>query len=83
MILLRFLVLLFNAAIITFLVYEMIQVIRQPMEKTKKRLILIGGVLLLLSPMAAFMRFIPFSFQYFIIYPIAISLYLYLIKRVQ
>lgn len=82
MILLRFLVLVFNAAIITFLVYEMFRVAKMPMDATKKRLIIIGGILLLLSPLAAFMRFIPFTFQYFIIYPIALSLYIYLIKRV-
>jgi hypothetical protein len=81
MILLRFLILAFNAGIIAFLIYEMIRVAREPIDKRKKTLVLIGGVLLLLAPLAMFIRFIPFSFQYLIIYPLAISLFIYLTKR--
>jgi hypothetical protein len=81
MILLRFLILALNAGIITFLIYEMIRVAREPMDKSKKALVLIGGVLLLLAPLAMFIRFIPVSSQYLVIYPLAISLFIYLIKR--
>ena len=81
MILLRFFILAFNAGIITFLIYEMIRVAKEPIDKRKKALVLIGGVILLLAPMAMFMRFIPFSLQYLIIYPLAISLFIYLIRR--
>lgn len=81
MILLRFLVLLFNVVVITFLIFEMIRIGREPMEKGRKRLIMIGGILLLISPLAMFLRFIPATLQYFLIYPVALSLYIYLIRR--
>lgn len=81
MILLRFFALVFNVAVITFLIYELIRVGREPMERWRKRLIIIGGILLLLSPLAMFLRFIPASPQHLLIYPVAISLFIYLIRK--
>jgi hypothetical protein len=81
MALLRFLLLLFNAAIVTFLIYEMIRVARAPVERMKKIIIIVGGCLLLLAPFGMFLRFFAPTFQYFIIYPVAISLFIYLTKR--
>jgi hypothetical protein len=81
MIVLRFLLIAFNVAVVTFLIYRMTMVIQQPMEKSKKALILVGGIMLLLAPLGIFMKiFIP-TFQYFIIYPVAIALFLYLTKQ--
>lgn len=77
----RFLLLLFNAAVVTFLIYEMIRVARQPMERSKKILIMVGGIVLLLAPFGMFLRFFAPTMQYFIIYPVAISLFIYLTKR--
>jgi hypothetical protein len=81
MALLRILLLVFNVAVVTFLIYEMIRVARVPMEKSKKTLIMVGGCLLLLAPFGMFLRFFAPTIQYFFIYPVAISLFLYLTKR--
>jgi hypothetical protein len=81
MIFIRFLVLVFNVAVITFLIYELIRVAKEPMERWRKRLIISGGILLLISPLAMFLRFIPASPQYLLIYPVAISLFIYLIRK--
>lgn len=81
MVVLRFLLMVFNVAVVTFLVYRLLIVGNQPMEKSKKILIVIGGVLLLLAPLGMFMGLFLPTFQYFIIYPVAISLFLYLTKQ--
>jgi amino acid transporter len=81
MIVLRFLLIAFNVAVVTFLIYRMTMVIRQPMEKSKKALILVGGIMLLLAPLGIFMNIFVPTFQYFIIYPVAIALFLYLTKQ--
>jgi hypothetical protein len=81
MILLRFLLIAFNVAVIGFLIYEMVDVFQRPVEKTKKRVILIGGTLLLLAPLGMFFRFFAPTPQYFVIYPVAIGMFLYLTKR--
>ena len=83
MILLRFLLVAFNVAIIGFLIYRMIDVIKRPMEKTRKRMILIGGTILLLAPLGIFFRFFAATPQYFIVYPVAIFMFLYLTKQLS
>ena len=81
MILLRFLLVVFNVAVATFLIYRMLAVLKEPMERSKKVRILIGGTFLLLAPLGIFFGIFVPAFQYFIIYPVAISLFLYLTKR--
>jgi hypothetical protein len=81
MVVLRFLLIVFNVAVVTFLIYRMLQVFPQPMEKSKKILIMIGGILLLLAPVGIFIGIFAATFQYFLIYPVAISLFLYLTKQ--
>lgn len=44
MIILRFLVLLFNVAVVTFLIYRMFGIAKQPLPKTKKAVILTAGI---------------------------------------
>jgi hypothetical protein len=73
----------FNVAVITFLVYRMIYVSRQPIETSKKVIFIAGGVLLLLAPLGIFFRFFGASPQYFLIYPVAIFLFLYLTKQLK
>jgi hypothetical protein len=81
MALLRFLLVAFNVAVVTFLIYRMLQVIKQPMDRSKKIILLVGGIILLLVPFGIFFRiFIPTP-QYFIIYPVAIFFFLYLTKQ--
>jgi hypothetical protein len=83
MILLRFFLIAFNVTIIAFLIYKMVDVIQKPVEKAKKRLILIGGTLLLLAPLGIFLRFFAPTPQYFIVYPVAIFIFLYLTKQLS
>lgn len=80
---LRFVLLVFNVAIISFLICKMVDVIRRPMEKSKKAMILIGGTLLLLAPLGIFFRFFAATPQYFVIYPVAIFMFLYLTKQLS
>jgi O-antigen/teichoic acid export membrane protein len=81
MILLRFFVLAFNVAVIAFLIFEMIRIGKERMERTRKIVIITGGVILLLVPFGMFFRILPPSMPYFLIYPVAIALYIYLIRR--
>jgi hypothetical protein len=81
MILLRFILIAFNVAIISFLIYKMIGVLSAPVDRTKKIVFITGGVLLLLAPLGIFFRFFGASPQYFIIYPVAIFLFMYLTKQ--
>jgi hypothetical protein len=83
MALLRFALLVFNVAIISFLIYRMVDVIRRPIEKSRKAMILIGGTLLLLAPLGIFFRFFAATPQYFVIYPVAIFMFLYLTKQLS
>lgn len=81
MILLRFFLIAFNVAIIGFLIYKIVDVIERPIERSKKTIFIIGGILLLLAPLGMFFRFFAPSPQYFLIYPVAIFMFLYLTKQ--
>ncbi len=81
MIALRFLLVVFNVAVVTFLIYRMLAVAKQPMEKSKKAIIITGGTLLLLAPFGMFFGIFTPAPQYFLVYPVAISLFLYLAKQ--
>lgn len=81
MVVLRFLLIVFNVAVVTFLIYRLLIVVQQPMEKSKKLLMIVGGIMLLLAPVGMFIGIFAPTFQYFLIYPIAISLFLYLTKQ--
>ena len=83
MAILRLLLIAFNVVIIGFLIYKMVDVIRRPMEKTRKTMILIGGTVLLLAPLGMFFRFFAPTPQYFLVYPVAIFMFLYLTKQLS
>ena len=83
MALLRLLLILFNVLVIAFLIYKMIDVINRPVERLRKTLILIGGTLLLLAPLGIFLRFFAATPQYFLVYPVAIFLFLYLTNQLS
>jgi hypothetical protein len=76
----RFIVLAFNVAAVTFLIYSLFEVIRQPLPKQKKAVIITAGIILLVVPFMFFLRIIPTSTLYFLIYPVAVSLFVYLIR---
>jgi hypothetical protein len=81
MVILRFLVLLFNVAIVTFLIYRMFGIAKQPLPKTKKAVILTAGIFLLIVPFSFFLKIFPPSMLYFLVYPVAVSLFVYLIRE--
>lgn len=83
MAIIRLLLIAFNVLIIAFLIYRMIEVFRTPMERSKKVMILIGGTLLLLAPLGIFLRFFSATPQYFLVYPVAIFMFLYLTKQLS
>ena len=82
MVILRMLLLFFNVAVVGFLVYRMLQVIKSTLSGTKKALILFTGVMLLLAPLGIFVGIFLPTVHYLLVYPLAISLFLYLIKEV-
>ena len=81
MILFRILLIAFNVAVVGFLVFKMVEAFRIPVSSSKKTVILIGGLMLLLAPLGIFFRFFAATPQYFIIYPVAIALFLYLTRE--
>lgn len=83
MILLRLLLIAFNVLVIGFLIYRVIEVIKSPMERAKKVWIVTGGILLLLAPLGIFFRFFAATPQYFLVYPLAIFMFLYLTKQLS
>ncbi len=81
MILLRLFLIAFNVAVISFLIYKMVTIINAPVERLKKTIVIVGGTLLLLAPLGIFFRFFGAAPQYFLIYPVAIFLFLYLTRQ--
>jgi hypothetical protein len=81
MIILRFLVLLFNVVVITLLVYNMINLQKRDTPTAKKRVIWFAGGILLIVPLAIIFRIIPFSMVYLLVYPVAVSFFIYLIRE--
>jgi hypothetical protein len=81
MILFRILLIAFNVAIVGFLIYKMVAAYQEPMSTSRKTVIIVGGLMLLLAPLGIFFKFFAPTAQYFIIYPVAIGLFLYLTKQ--
>jgi hypothetical protein len=81
MILIRFLIIAFNVAAVTFLVYQILQVVKQDLKPGKKFLVLLTGFVLLAVPVAMIFRIIPFNSVYFLIYPVVVYLFAYFIKE--
>ncbi len=83
MVILRVLLIAFNVTIVTYLIYRLFIVLQEPIVPWKKTLVIVAGLLLLFSPFSMFFGIFQPSFQYFMIYPIALVLFLYLIREVK
>ena len=83
MALIRFFLILFNVAVVTFLIYRMLMVAKEPSPASRKAIIIIGGLILLIAPFGMFIGIFGAGIQYFMIYPVAISLFLFLTKQVE
>lgn len=79
MALVRIVLLAFNVAVFTFLVYRILQLYRS--SSTQKVILIAGGVALLLLLVIMITGIIRPTMAYLFLYPVAISLYLYLIKN--
>jgi 4-amino-4-deoxy-L-arabinose transferase-like glycosyltransferase len=75
---LRILLVAFNTAIITYLVYRLVQIYRS--KSTYKAVILIAGIVLLLLPILVLIGIVKPTAIYVLIYPIAIGCFIFLIK---
>lgn len=80
MIFIRILLLAFNVAAVTYLVYRMLQIYSVPMQASKKTLIIATGVFLIILPTTIIAGIIRPSFTYLFVYPVVISLFVYLIR---
>ena len=75
----RILLLAFNVAVVTFLIYRLLQIYRS--NEPRKGLLIAAGILLILLPLVMLIGAIRPSLPYAFFYPVAISLYLYMIKN--
>jgi uncharacterized membrane-anchored protein len=77
--LIRIFLLAFNVAVVTYLIYRMLQIYR---SDTRQKGWKIGiGIFLMLLPATMVMGFIKPSPVYLFLYPVAISLHLYLVRN--
>jgi hypothetical protein len=83
MVIFRLLLIAFNVVVATYLVYRLFIVIQEPIVKWKKILVVFTGVLLLVAPFGIFLDIFRPSFQYFLIYPVVLVMFLYLIREVR
>ncbi|HMR56656.1 MAG TPA: hypothetical protein PLM56_17650 [Cyclobacteriaceae bacterium] len=79
MILIRILLLAFNVAVVAYLIYRILQI--QKSDNPNKKWIIAISILLLLIPTTMLMGFVKPSLIYLMLYPVAISLHLYLIRH--
>lgn len=79
MILIRIFLLAFNVAVVTYLIYRILQIQRS--DNPNKKWIIAISIFLLLIPTTMLMGFLKPSPVYLFLYPVAISLHLYLIRN--
>lgn len=72
----RILMMLFNVAVVGLLIYHLLRLNGLNIEPSRKRIILIIGIVLLLLPVTMLLRIIPFTQLYFFIYPLGIALFI-------
>ncbi len=83
MVLLRLLVIAFNVVVVTYLVYRLFIVIQEPIVPWKKTLVIVAGLILLFSPVGMFIGVFRPGMQYFLLYPVGLLIFLYLIREVK
>jgi uncharacterized membrane-anchored protein len=79
MILIRLLLLAFNVAVVTYLVYRLLQLYRSDTDQKGWKIGI--GIFLLLVPTVMLFGFIKPSPLYLFLYPVAVSLHLYLVRN--
>lgn len=81
MIIIRLLIIAFNVGLVAYLIYRLLEVGRSYIEQSRKAIIITTGVFLIVIPAVMLAGVIRPSMIYFIIYPVAISFLLYLIRN--
>jgi hypothetical protein len=79
MILIRIFLLAFNVAVVTYLIYRLLQIYRSNDDQKGWKIAI--GIFLLLVPVTMIVGFIRPTPVYLFLYPVAISLHLYLIRN--
>jgi hypothetical protein len=76
---LRILLLAFNVAIVTYLIYRLLQIYKSGDSQKEWKIGI--GIFLLLIPVAMVFGVLRPSIVYLLVYPVAISLHLYLLRN--
>ena len=69
-----------NALAVGFLIYRLLKIYDQLATSPKKRIIITGGVILLLLPVSMIIGFIKPTPVYLVVYPIGIFFFVYLFR---
>lgn len=79
MMLIRILLLAFNVAVLTYLIYRLLQIYKSSDDQKGWKIGI--GIFLLLVPIIMIFGFIKPTPVYLLLYPVAISLHIYLIRN--
>jgi hypothetical protein len=79
MMLIRLLLLAFNVAVVTYLIYRLLQIYKSTDNQKGWKVGI--GIFLLLVPIIMIFGFVKPTPVYMLLYPVAISLHLYLIRN--
>lgn len=74
----RVLMMLFNVVVFGLLIYHLVRMQSLNLEPSRKRIILITGIVLMFLPVTMLIRILPFTLLYFFLYPLGIALFIYL-----
>lgn len=73
----RFFLLLLNAAAVAFLIHRLLKIYIQLPASPKKRMVILGGILLLLLPVTMIFGFVKPTPVYLVVYPLGIFFFVY------
>ena len=76
----RIFLLVLNAIAVGFLIYRLLKIYDQLMYGPKKRIVLAGGILLLLLPVTMIFGFLKPTPVYLVVYPIGIFFFVYMFR---
>jgi hypothetical protein len=82
MLIIRFLLLAMNATAVGFLIARMLKVYDSDLSKSRKRILIAGGVILLLLPVTMIFGFLKPTPAYFVMYPVGIFFFIYMFRGV-
>ena len=77
----RILLLAFNVGMVTFMIYRMLEVVRVPMEKSKKTAIMGAGLILLALPVLMLVGIIRPTPLYVFLYPCGVLLLITMMRK--